>query len=194
MKLSRSINPVVRAVVVVATVGITVTGITFAALQSQSAALAGNTIETASASLQISKDGTTYGSSASGYDFPNIVPGGAAVPTDGNMFYLKNGGTTNLALKLSVNGQQVVNDPSLNLSKVWVVITAPDTTTHKLTLSTLISSYSTGGTDLGFTLSAGAAGQFKVQVSMDADALSGGTTSSASIKNIDLTFGGTSND
>lgn len=191
MKRTSTINPIVRAVFVMALVATAVTGITFAALQSQSAALAGNSIETASASLQISKDGLTYGSSTSGYDFSNVAPGGAAVPADGNVFYLKNAGTTNLDLKLSVNGQKVVNDPSLNLTKVWMVITAPDATVHKLALSTLIGSYSTGGTDLALTLNAGTTSTFKVQVQMDADALSGTTTSSASISNVDLTFGGT---
>ena len=187
----KSIKPVVRAVSVIAIVGVAVTGITFAALQSQSAALSGNSIETASANLLVSKDGSSFGSTASGYDFPNIVPGGAAVPADGNTFYLRNAGTTNLALKLSVNGQQVVNDPSLNLAKVWVIITSPDAVAHKLALSVLISSYGTGGTDLGANINTSSTGLFKVQVSMDADALSGGTTSSASIKNVDLTFGGT---
>ena len=187
----KSIKPVVRAVSVIAAVGVVVTGITFAALQSQSAALAGNSIETASANLQVSKDGSAFGNTASGYDFSNIVPGGAAVPTDGNTFYFRNAGTTNLALKLSVNGQQVVNDPSLNLAKVWVIVTSPDAVAHKLALSVLISSYSTGGADLGVTLNTSSTGLFKVQVSIDADALSGGTTSSASIKNVDLTFGGT---
>lgn len=191
MKRSRTINPVARAVFVMASVAALATGITFAALQSQSVALAGNTIETASANLQVSKDGTTYGSSVAGYDFANVMPGGAAVPADGNIFYLKNAGTTNLALKLSVNGQKVVNDPSLNLAKVWIVITAPDATVHKLALSTLIGSYASGGTDLTVTLNAGTTGTFKVQVQMDADALSGGTASSATISNVDLTFGGT---
>ena len=191
MRRRSELTSLIRAIVVIAVIAAGVTGVTFAALQSQSAALAGNTIETASANLLISKDGSSFSGSSAGYDFNNVVPGGAAVPTTGNTFYLRNSGTTNLALKLSVNGQQVTNDPSLDLSKVYVIITAPDATVHKLALSALLSSYGTGGTDLGVTLNASSTGLFKVQVSMDADALSGGTTSSASIKNVDLTFGGT---
>ena len=191
MKHRGNVGPVARAIFVIASVATVVTGITFAALQSQSVALTGNTIETASANLQVSKDGVTYGSSTGGYDFANVVPGGAAVPASGSTFYLKNGGTTNLALKLSTYGAQIVNDPSLNLSKVYVVLTAPDASVHRLALSALISSYNTGGTDLAITLNANTTAQFKVQVQMDADALSGTTTSSASIKNVDLTFGGT---
>lgn len=191
MKRSRHIQPLVRAVLVITAVGVSVTGITFAALQSQSAALAGNSIETASANLQISKDGTTYGSSTTGYDFANVVPGGPAVPAEGNMFYLKNGGTTDLALKLSVNGAQISADTALALTSVYIVLTAPDGSTQTLVLPSLFTSANPSGTDLGVTLNAGTTGQFKVQVQMDSDALAGATTSSAAIKNIALTFGGT---
>lgn len=193
MKRFHAIKPVVRAIAVMAAVGVTVTGITFAALQSQSAALTGNSIETASANLQISKDNTadSFSSSTTGYDFTNVLPGGPAVPAEGNTFYLRNGGTTDLALKLSVNGTQISADTSLALSSVYIILTAPDSSTQKLALPSLFTATNPAGTDLGITLDAGTTGQFKVQVQMDSNALSGATTSSAAIKNVALSFGGT---
>src|SRR3954466_4669255 len=92
-----------RAITVVASIGIVVTGVTFAALQSQQAVLSANTIQTASANLLIgtaSATSTAYSNSHSGFTFANVVPGGPAMPTDGNTFYLKNTGTATLALKI----------------------------------------------------------------------------------------------
>ncbi|HXE10222.1 MAG TPA: hypothetical protein VN554_02240, partial [Verrucomicrobiae bacterium] len=93
----------VRAISVIVAVLVMVGGVTFAALQSQQDTLAGNTVETATANLQLSTDGTTYGSSRSGFDFNNLVPGGQAVPAAGYSVYLKNNGGTPLALKMAVS-------------------------------------------------------------------------------------------
>jgi hypothetical protein len=188
MKHNHTTGPLLRATAVMALVGIIVSGVTFAALTSQQAVLAGNTIETATADLRVSKDGATYNDSLTGFDFANVVPGGSAVPAAGYGFYLKNFGATNLALKLAVTSVPT-NPSNVDLSKVNVLLTtvggaAPVQT---FTLASLVSSAATGGVAVTNTLNAGIAQQYKFQVSMASDAFSG---SSASLGNIDFAFSG----
>src|SRR4051794_22881330 len=102
MKKQSNRTAIFRAIGVIAALIVIVSGVTFAALQSQQDTLTGNTIQTATANLQLSTDGTSYNNSHAGFDFTNIVPGGAAMPTAGYGFYLKNGGGTPLTLKLAV--------------------------------------------------------------------------------------------
>lgn len=190
MKRAHSIKPLARAIAVMATVAVIVSGVTFAALQSQQAVLAGNTIETASADLRVSNDGNTYSNSLSGFDFANLVPGGAAVPTAGYNFYLKNFGGTPLLLKLSV-ASTIANPDDVDLSKVNVILTSigSGAQPQSFSLADLVAASSTGGVSLNSPspLMAGTQQKFAVQVSMAADAFSG---SSASLGNIDLTFNG----
>ena len=72
-----------RAAGVAAAVVVTVSGVTFAALQSQQNKLTGNVIQTATANLQLSTDGVHYGNSQTGFIFSGLVPGGSAVPASG---------------------------------------------------------------------------------------------------------------
>jgi len=181
-----------RAMSIVASVGIIVTGVTFAALQSQQAVLSGNTIQSATASLLISTTSptsTVYASSKTGFTFANIVPGGPAQPTNGNAFYLKNTGTANLTLKLNVTSTPT-NTSSVDLSKVNVMITRVDTnTTQTTSLQSLVDGAPAGGLTLTDTLAPASSGtQYTVSVSMAADAFTG---SSASIGAIDFSFSGT---
>jgi hypothetical protein len=69
-----------RAVAVIAAVLIVVSGVTFAALQSQQDKLTGNIIQTTTADLEISLDDNTYANSEPGFEFDNIIPGGAESP------------------------------------------------------------------------------------------------------------------
>ncbi len=182
-----------RALVVVSSVGVLVTGVTFAALQSQQATLTGNSIQTATAGLLIgtaSATSTAYSSSHSGFSFQNVVPGGPAMPTDGNTFYLKNNGTSTLSLKLAV-GSTPTNMANVDLAKVSIVLTRVDTgTTQTATLQSLVDGYSSGG---GFALTdplapATTGTQYKISVSMAADAFTG---TNATIGTLDFVFSGT---
>jgi hypothetical protein len=170
----------------VATV-VVVSGVTFAALQSQRDTLTGNTIQTATANLQLSTDGINYSDSHTGFDFNNLVPGGAAVPTTGYAFYLKNGGGTVLSLRLAVVGTPS-NPDEVDLSKVNVLLTTVGTGTpvQSMTLQSLLSPDGVALTSPA--LASGLTQQYKLQVAMAGDAITG---SSASIGNVDFAFTGT---
>jgi hypothetical protein len=167
-----------------------VTGVTFAALQSQAAVLSGNTIQTASANLLIGTagaDSSEFSNSPSGFTFATIIPGGAA--SDSDSFFLKNTGTTTLNLKMSV-GSTPTNTSDVDLTKVTVQITRVDTgKTQSASLQSLLDGYPSDGLALTDTLAPAANGvEYKLSVSMSADAFTG---SSASIGSIDFVFSGT---
>jgi len=190
MRKHKNFQPLLRAVTVMAVVGAIVSGVTFAALTSQQAVLAGNTIETATADLRVSQDGNTYTNSLTGFDFANVVPGGSAVPAAGYNFYLKNFGGTPLLLKLSI-GSTVANPNNVDLTKVSVILTSigSGAQPQTFTLASLIAANATGGVALTSPspLMAGTQAKFAVQVSMASDAFSG---SNASLGNIDFAFSG----
>jgi hypothetical protein len=172
--------------------GIVTTGVTYAALQSQQAILSGNTIASATAALQLSKDGGNYSSSATGFDFAGLVPGGAAMPTQtgGYPLWLKNTGSAPLNLNIAVSGTPTTTG-DIDLSKVSLILT-PVTgggTAQTIPLSTLISNGTGATTALSVpTLTSGTTMQYKIQVQMAADAFTG---SSATISNLNLVFAGT---
>jgi hypothetical protein len=130
---------------------------------------------------------TAFSNSHSGFTFAGVVPGGPAQPADGNVFYLKNTGTATLALKLAVSGTPT-NTSNVDLTKVTVTITRTDTgTTQTATLQSLLDTG--GGLNLTDTLVPASTGvQYKLSISMSADAFTG---SSASIGAIDFVFSGT---
>ncbi|HSW85076.1 MAG TPA: hypothetical protein VLF79_00480 [Candidatus Saccharimonadales bacterium] len=178
-----------RALLVTAAVVIVVSGVTFAALQSQEDILTGNTIETATANLQISKDGSNFGNSQTGFDFANLVPGGSAQPATGYSLYLKNSGSAPLALKMSI-ASIPTNHDNVDLSKVSVLLTTvgSGTSAQSFNLDGLIAAASTGGLSVsGANLTNGSIQQYKLQVSMASDAING---SSANLSNIDIVFNG----
>ncbi len=167
---------------------VTVGGVTFAALQSQPGLLRGNVIQTAVASLQVSPDGTTYGSVMDGYAFSNLIPGGLPTPNNGYPIYVKNIGTTPLALRLSVSS--AVNNPNaVDLTKVHVIL-APTGggAAQNVTLQDLITAQSSGGLAVNQAphLNPSEVTSFLVKVSLDNDAVTG---PSAVLSNIDFNFG-----
>ena len=153
-------------------------------------ALTGNTIETATASLRISKDGTTFSDTIPGFDFAGVMPGGSAVPGDpGYLVEVKNTGDTTLKLRLTVPVTPTVVGIT-DLSKVNVLITpfSPSGGTYatqSVPLSTLIA----GQVSLSNATAVAKGGPvlMHLQVSMTTDAISG---SGGSISNLDLTFSG----
>jgi len=173
----------------VAAVAILVSGVTYAALQSQQTKLTGNTIQTATANLQISQDGTAYAASQGGFAFTNLVPGGPALPVAGYSFFLKNAGGAPLTLKLAVSSTPS-NVQSVDLTKVHVILTAIGASlTQNFTLQSLIDAAPTGGLAINLPASMlpSSTQPFAVAVSMDSDAVNG---SSASISNLDFSFTG----
>lgn len=184
----RGLQPLMRAVMVVSSVAVLATGVTYAALQSKTASLTGNSISTATADLRIATgDGSSFSSTRAGFSFSSIVPGAAAAPVDGNSFYLKNYGTAPMALKASI-GTVPANTANVDLSKVYFVINRVDTnTSQKLSVASLVAANTSGGTALTDNLAGGATAQYKTQVVMDDDAFSG---QSATVSGIDLVFSG----
>ena len=186
------IQPLARAIVVVSAIAVLATGVTFAALQSQSATLTGNSISTATADLRISLTGTTSSSSwyatRTGFNFTNVIPGATANPPEGNHFYLKNFGSSPMVLKAAINSVPT-NPSTVDLTKVYISFTRIDTSvTQKLSVASLVMANTSGGVTLTDTLAGGIIAQYKTQVTMDEEAFSG---SSATIGGIDLIFNGT---
>jgi hypothetical protein len=196
MKRSRNISTRIkrlraagRAVGVAAAVVVTVSGVTFAALQSQQNKLTGNIIQTATANLQISTDGVRYGNSQAGFFFSGLVPGGSAVPTSGYGIWLKNSGDADMTPKLAVTSVPT-NPDNVDLSKVRVILTPNNGTPQSYTLQSLITAAPNGGVNLTAptVLFSGSPVAMTIKVSMDADAFIGNNTS---LGNIDFTFSGT---
>jgi hypothetical protein len=150
----------------------------------------GSTIQTANASIQVSKDGIAYTDSLTGYNFGGLIPGGQALPSNGYPIYVKNTGTSQLAVKLSI-AKPVTNPDNVDLSKVHVILSpfsggAP----QNITLQDLIANVAAGGVQLNSMprMLPGTSGGFSMQISMDVDAVS---TASASLSDIDFSFSGT---
>lgn len=188
MQKPQNARALTRAAAVISAVMVIVSGVTFAALQSQEDVLKGNTIQTAVANLQLSSDGINFTNSLSGFTFSGLIPGGAPAPANGYPIYLKNDGSTALALKLSIP-KPITNPDNADLSKVHVLLTpfgggAP----QNMTLQDLVSSAASGGIALAQPgrLGVGQSTGFNVQVSMESDAVSG---PSATITDIDFSFG-----
>lgn len=188
-KKAKRYRAILRATAVVPAVLMLVGGVTFAMLRSQQNVLTGNTISTTTANLQISLDNDSYSNSRTGFDFSNIVPGGAAVPSAGYSFYLRNSGGTPLSIKVAVPTPPT-NPNGVDLSKVNVLITTVGNNagTQTFTLQSLISAAASGGVsassrDLDFSMNQ----VYKIQVSMAADAING---PSASLSNLDFVFTG----
>lgn len=111
MVLARQINPVVRAVAVIASVMALVTGVTFAALQ-DSVTLENNTIASANADLLI-WNGSSFQKSAAGFTVTGLVPGQGSAE---NFFYLKNNGANPLTIKASVPADPAAPDGGYDFS------------------------------------------------------------------------------
>lgn len=183
-----SFKSLLRSVLVLGSVGVVVTAATFATLQSQQAVLAGNTINSATASLLVSNDGLAFNNSKPGFTFSGVVPGGPAVPAAGNAVYLRNGGSSNLSLKVAISSTPS-NLNNVDLTKVFVEITRSDNSYNQtFSLKSLIDSYATGGTLMGDTVNAGITGQYLLRVSMSSDAFNG--SNGVTISGVDLVFSG----
>jgi hypothetical protein len=180
----KNMRMVARSAAVIAGVVIAVTGVTYAALQSPPNKLTGNTIQTATANLLVSTDGTNYAMSHPGFNFTGLVPGGSAVPASGYTVWVRSTGSATLGLKLSVPSTPS-NPDGVDLSKVSIVLTPINGgTPQTFSLQSLMSS---GGVDVTLPngIFPGNTSIFTLKASMSADAISG---NGATLGNIDFAF------
>lgn len=193
MKRSYGREALLRTVGVICAVGVIVSGVTFAALQSQNAVLQGNSINSATASLKIDNGQGTYADEADGFNFANIEPGGSPMPSPGNSVNLKNDGSTNLALKISMNPENFANPGNAKTDRIFIILTpVDDGPMQDLSLSSLLAAYSNGSPlSLNMTLPAGQTVQYHLQVQIAGDAVTSIQTA-VSLTGIDLVFSGTS--
>lgn len=185
-KVKFSKTPLLRAVAVIGVVGLIVSGVTFAALRSQQVTLTGNTIQSATAGLEIGTSAANFAASQPGFQFADVIPGGPAMPESGNTFYLENSGTAPLQVSLNIPAAPE-NDSNISLADISLQITRTDvdgSQTQTASLQSLLDS----GLVLTDPLAPGTTGQYTVKVSMTADAFDG---SSASIGAFDFVFSGT---
>lgn len=183
MKLSWNHGALLRAVLVVGVAGAVVTGVTFAALQSQQASLTGNSIQSATADLRIGTTASTFDSSRSGFTFKDVIPGGQAMPADGYSFYLKNYGTAPLSLK-AVIGSTPTNASNIDLSKVRLQITRVDNETVQ---TASLQEFMATGLAITDPINPSSVVQYKLRAAMDEDAFTG---TGAALSGIDLVFSG----
>jgi hypothetical protein len=188
----KTMRPLMQAMGIITAVMVLVTGVTFAALQSQQAVLKGNSLATAMAELKISKDNSNYATVVDGYTYSNLIPGGSPTPSNGNPIYLQNTGSVALAAKISVN-EALSNPNNVDLSKVHVILLPfGGGTLQNITLKDLVAASATGGIALaggGLNhVNAGGNAGFAMQIMLDSDATSG---SSANIGNLIFNFDAT---
>jgi hypothetical protein len=183
--------PVVRAIAVLSAVGIITAVVTFSALQSSGNALTGNSIETATPKLQLSTDGVSFGDSVPGFDFKGIIPGGSPQPSanGGYLLMVRNVGDSDLRLSVGVPTSPNVSGVT-DLSKVNLIITPPAGNGTYPPQIIKLSSLLAGQVSIanqGVLIKTGTV-SYRLQVSMDGDAVSG---SSASISGLDIVVSGT---
>lgn len=184
--------PLTRAIAVLSAVGVITAAVTFSALQTTGNALTGNTIETATPKLLLSTDGAVFGDSVPGFDFKGVIPGGSAQPSSGGgyLVVLKNVGDSDLKLSVGVPTSPKVTGVT-DLSKVNLVITPPPYNGINYSPQTIkLSSLLAGQVSIAIegTLLKNATVSYRLQVSMDSDAVSG---ASATIGGLDIAFSGT---
>ncbi|HVX24421.1 MAG TPA: hypothetical protein VG992_03720 [Candidatus Saccharimonadales bacterium] len=179
-----------RSLLITALVVVGVSSIAYAALTSQPAIVKGNTIQTGTANLLVSADGTNYSNSVSGYTFGGLIPGGQAMPNNvgnGYPIYVKNAGNTGLLVSLSIPAG-FTNPNNLDLSKAHLILTPMEggaAQTYSL------QALAAGPVQLSGAIGHIAVGQsfgYAMQVQLDSDAVTG---SSASLSNLEFDFVGT---
>src|SRR3990167_5979046 len=157
----RTINPVSSATAIIGAVAALVAGVTFAQLTS-TATLTDNTISSASADLQVSTNNVDFGPSKPGFDFINLVPGGSAQPDPGKLFQLKDNGTADLTLKVSISSSPS-NPNSVDFTKTFLRIARSGGATQDFSLQSLITANGTGGVSMTDSLLAGATEDYRAQ-------------------------------
>ena len=188
----RGLNPAMRAVTVFGVVATAVTGVTYAALNSQ-ATLTNNIISSATANLQV-KSGGSFAAQDAGFAFTGVIPGGPAVPAAGKAFQLRNAGDTDLDVSVSVPAAPTFSGGPVITSKVKLVLACATTGGKNFSKTTdidsLVAAHATGGilmtTDF-LPKTTDNTANCTVKVQMDADAFSGSSTGVSDFFNIVFT-------
>lgn len=186
MRFWQKHGTLIRALGIVGAVGVLVTSVTYATLQSQQAVLTGNTIQSATADLRIGTSASTFSASRTGFSFEGVVPGGPAMPADGYSFYLKNYGTAALSLKVLAGGS-LTNTSSVDVTKVKIQLSRIDGGVEQPAQTVDLQTLTSTGLAINDPINPSTVTQYKLRVAMDADAFSG---ASASIGGLDLVFSG----
>lgn len=161
-------------------------GISYAAFQSRANSLDGNTINTASAELVISADGSNWNYNSPGFNFDNLIPGGDAMPVAGYPFYLKNQGNMPQTLNFKVTGPLSYAPNDVDISKVDILLTtvASGVPVQKFSLAALSEP---AGVTLSNRLQPSQSQLYKLQVQMEDGAV---TSTSANISDFNFVFTG----
>jgi len=184
---SGSFPPIFRAISLASAIVVIVAGVTFAVMRSQEAKVTGNSVQAATANLLVGLNNTDFAAIQNGFAFNGLVPGQPAVPLNGHTIFLKNAGGTSLALGVAVSSAPL-NPDNVNFNKVHVIFTPAATG-----IAQDISLQSLTDNPLGQILlpaqliAPNSISQYKIQISMDADAISG---TNASLSNLNLSFSG----
>lgn len=105
MVLARQFNPLLRAILVIGSVMVLVTGITFAF--TSTASLTGNTISSVTANLLVNNgDDDVFSESETGFAFENLNAGEYSDPAE--EFALQNNGDTALDVNVQVTGESAL--------------------------------------------------------------------------------------
>jgi hypothetical protein len=187
MYKKKRVSPLLRATGIIGVVAALVTGVTYAALQSQ-ATLTDNTISSGTASLLINntENATAEGATDTGFNFTGVIPGGAS--SNSHNFTLHNTGTTPLKINVGMPALPtwtVTPSGSVDNTKVTLNITC---TGPSLTLNTTVQTAWFSTAPMTGTLGAGETASCTANVSMDAAAFTG---SNAASSNFNLIFTGT---
>lgn len=188
---SRHGTAIWRTLSVLCAVILLLTGVTFAAMQSQDATLQGNSITSASASLVIGDANGGYASAASGFSFENLEPGGQPMPSPGFDLKLRNNGSSNLMLQMSINPGNFANANHANIDRIYITLTPKNGgPTLQYSLQSLLVAHTNNTPEsLDIMLPAGQTGQYVLQVQMAADSVTD-TSAGVALSGIDLVFSG----
>jgi hypothetical protein len=179
--------PARRTVIATCVAVLAAGGVAYAALFSNFATVGGSTISTSSANLKVSTDGINYATHVDGFDFSNIMPGQQLQPEDGKTIYLRNDGTTRLALHIAANPLASSSVTNVDTSRVYLALTRASTTdTQQLPLSSLTSGQASS---LSYVLNPGQEISYRLQVRVDEGAVSDTTVQSV-IGGLTLVFDG----
>ena len=193
MKITKGLNPVVRAAGVISAVAIVTGGVTFAALSS-SVTLSDNSLSTADASLKIYDFSTgAFGETAQGFTLNNLVPGEY---TDKQHFYFLNDSEADLSVSASAN-----DDVSLNgvaAEDVKIKFSSMSCEGDDSTVNTTLAALQAGAVELPCNpLNEGAQGNATVgQETTEGNysvefKVTNVQNAGASVNNLDLVFDGT---
>lgn len=172
------INPLARAIAVIGSVAVLVTGVTFAALQN-TATLTNNTINSDIDGLLVDSDGNdSFGTTDEGFAFNDIQPGG---DSETKTFKLKNDTDGTLDVNVQVTGESAL-PAGVDASDITFVFDIPGGTSEDV-VATWAQIIPTDGVSL-INLDPDEVAEITVKVRLDSS-----VTDEISIAPFNFTFG-----